>query len=82
MAKKMYTFQGKEIPGEEIEFEIEREGFNVYILQDGTKMKMKTVVSKIVRLEAYKPDGEPLYLINSANVATADVPNRLKKKPE
>ncbi len=78
----MYTFQGKEIPGEEIEFEIEREGFNVYILQDGTKMKMKTVVSKIVRLEAYKPDGEPLYLINSANVATADVPNRLKKKPE
>lgn len=82
MAKKMYAFQGKDVPGEEIEFEIEREGFNVYLLEDGTKMKMKTVVSSIVRLEAYKPDGEPLYMINSANVATANVPERLKKKPE
>ena len=43
---------------------------------------MKTVISRLVRLELYKPDGEPVYMINSANLATADVPDRLKKKPE
>ena len=67
--------------GEEIEFETEREGWNTYILHDGTRMKLKAVVSNIVRLDAYKPDGEPIYIINSSNVAAADVPEGLKKKP-
>ena len=43
---------------------------------------MKTVVSKVIRLEWYKPDGEPVYLINSGNLATTDVPDRLRNKPE
>ena len=45
-------------------------------------MKMKTVVSDIARLEVYKADGDPVYVINSTNVAMANVPDRLKKKPE
>ncbi len=65
-----------------MDFEVEREGFNTYILSDGTKLKMKTVVSKVIRLEWYKPDGEPVYLINSGNLATTDVPDRLRNKPE
>jgi hypothetical protein len=68
--------------GEEIEFEAEREGWNIYIVQDGTKLKVKAVVGKIVRLDAYKPDGEPVYLINSSLVTATDVPDHLKKKPE
>ncbi len=81
MPKQNYRVGDREIPGEEVEFEVEREGFNTYILADGSKLKMKTVVNKIVRLDAWKPDGEPVYLINSANVATSDVPERLKKSP-
>lgn len=78
--KKNYKLGDQDVPGEEVEFEVEREGFNTYILGDGTRLKMKAVVNKIVRLDAYKPDGEPLYLINSTNVASADVPDQLKKK--
>ena len=80
--KKMYTFQGQEVPGEEVEFEVEREGFNTYILQDGSKLKMKSVVTKIVRLDKYNRDGEPIYMINSTNLATVDAPDALKGKPE
>lgn len=66
--------------GEEIEFETEREGWNTYILHDGTRLKFKAVVSNIVRLDAFKPDGEPIYLVNASNVAAADVPEHLKRK--
>ncbi len=80
--KKNFNLGGQQIQGEEIEFETEHEGFNTYILHDGSRLKMKAVVTQIVRLDAFKPDGEPVYLINSSNVATAEVPENLRKKPE
>jgi hypothetical protein len=76
----MYKLGEQEVPGEEVDFEIEREGFNTYILHDGTKLKLKSVVGKIIRLDAYKPDNEPLYMVQSSNVMIADVPENLKKK--
>lgn len=80
--KKTYNVGGQQVAGEEIEFETEREGWNAYILHDGSKIKLKAVVSQIVRLDAWKPDGEPVYLVNASNVVTADVPENLKKKLE
>jgi hypothetical protein len=78
--KRKFTLQGQEVWGEEVEFEPEHEGRNTYILQDGTKLKMRTVLNEVYRLDAYKPDGEPLYMVNSTNVVTAIVPERLKRK--
>ena len=80
--KKPYNFQGKQVPGEEVEFEAERENWNVYIVHDGTKLKLKAVVGKIVRLDAWKPDGEPVYVVQSSTILTTDVPEILMKKPE
>ena len=80
--RKEYNVNGQQIPGEEIEFEVERESWNTYILHDGTKLKLKPVVSSIIRLEVWKPDGEPVYVVNSTNIAAADAPENLKKKPE
>jgi hypothetical protein len=80
--KKPYNVNGQPVPGEEIEFEVEREGWNTYILHDGTKLKLKSVVSSIIRLDSWKPDGEPVYIVNSSNIAAADVPDNLKKKPD
>ena len=82
MAKRKINFQGSEVLGEEVEFEVDNESFNNYILHDGTKLKMKTVVSEVIRLDMYKPDGEPVYMINSTNIVSAVVPDILKKKPE
>jgi hypothetical protein len=81
MARKEFDLGGgNKIWGEEVEFETEKEGWNIYVLHDGTTIKLKTVITAIARLEAWKPDGEPLYHIQSSNIATADVPDRLKKK--
>jgi len=81
--QKKYNFQDKEVLGQEIDFETEKEDWNVYILKDGTKLKMKSVISTIVRLEDYKQDtGDPIYLVTASNVIIPDVPERLKKKPK
>ena len=77
----MYNLGGQQVPGEEVEFETEHEGFNIYILHDGTRLKFKAVVGQIIRLDAYKPDGEPVYMINASNVAIATVPDALKRQP-
>lgn len=79
-AKRKVNFQGNEVWGEEVDFEAEREGWNEYVLHDGTRLKMKTVVSDVVRLELFQPDGSPVYLVNSTNVVSALVPDSLKKK--
>jgi hypothetical protein len=78
--KKKFNFAGREIMGEEIEFETERESWNTYILLDGTKVKLKAVASSIIRLDEYLPNGDPMYIVNASNVVATDVPDALKRK--
>lgn len=80
--KKKFNINGQEIMGEEVEFETEKEAWNSYILHDGTRLKLKSVVSSIIRLDMHKPDGDPVYYVNSSNIASADVPDNLKKKQD
>ncbi len=77
--KKKYRFGDREIMGEEIPFEAEKESWSTYILQDGTSLKMKAVVSSIVRLDEYLPTGDPIYLVNASNIVATDVPEHLKR---
>lgn len=80
--KKQYNLGGQQVPGEEVEFETERESWNTYILHDGTTLKFKAVVSSVVKLDAYNANGEPIYMVNASNVVSANVPESLKKKME
>jgi hypothetical protein len=75
----MYKLGNQDVPGEEVDFEVDHEGFNTYILHDGTKLKLKCVVGKIIRLEAYDPNNDPLYMVQASNVMITDVPENLKK---
>ncbi len=73
-------YQGRELDGEELEFESEKEQWNTYKTEDGATIKLKAIVSKIVRTEEYNPEtGEPLYVVQSTNITLADVPEELKK---
>jgi len=67
--------------GEEVEFEPDgAEKWNVYLLTDGTKLRLKAVAASIVRLDEYLPTGEPIYIVNSTPVVAVDVPDSLRKK--
>jgi hypothetical protein len=78
--KKKYSFAGREIMGQEVPFEAERESWNAYLLEDGTTLKLKAVASSIVRLDEYLPNGDPVYIANASLVVATDVPDNLKRQ--
>jgi hypothetical protein len=82
MAKQKINLGGREYQAESVEFETEREGWNSYVLHDGTELRLKAVVSQIMRVEgAYAPNGDPLYLVQSSNIVVTNAPDKLKGPP-
>jgi|SRR5882672_4775782 hypothetical protein len=69
----------KTIGGTLVDFATVREEYNSYKLSDGSMIRMKTVVTNIIRTDEFTPNGEPIYVVNSQNVLVADVPDDLKK---
>jgi hypothetical protein len=62
-------YQGRQVEGEPVDFLTRKEDFNEYQLTNGKILKIKMVVTRIIRLEEEKaPDGNPIYLIQSQNV--------------
>ena len=72
----------KIVEGTLVDFETMREEYNSYKLSDGATIRMKTVVTNIIRTEEFTPTGEPVYIVNSQNVLVADVPDQLKKREQ
>ena len=72
----------KTVEGTLVDFETVREEYNSYKLSDGSTIRMKTVVTNIIRTEEFTPTGEPVYIVNSQNVLVADVPDQLKKQEQ
>jgi len=69
------------VNGEELKFKAKNEDWNIYELEDGTTIKLKTVVTKIVRTEKYHPTrNDPVYQVSSHNIVEAEVPEKLKKR--
>lgn len=73
-------FQGKEIEGEEVEFTTERDEWGIFKLSDGTTLKVKTIINKVIRTENYNEEsGDPIYIVNNTPFIFTDVPENLKK---
>ena len=79
MKKVELKLGDKTVEGTLVDFETMREEYNSYRLSDGAVIRMKTVVTNIIRTGEFTPTGEPVYIVNSQNVLVADVPDELKK---
>jgi hypothetical protein len=76
-------YQGREVTGQKVNFEVEKENWNQYSLEDGTKLRMRLVVAQVIRIDGeYTADGDPVYLVNSTNVVATDAPEHLKRGAE
>jgi hypothetical protein len=72
---------GGQAEGELIGFRSGGEHWNEYLLDDGTALKMKLVVTEVIRLEGhYDAAGNPVYVVNSTNVVSADAPDELRRQ--
>lgn len=74
-------FQGTLHDAVPVEANQSSEYWNQYLLDDGSVLKLKSVVTNIFRLiGAYNNDGDPIYVVKSGNIVTAACPDNLKKK--
>jgi len=68
---------------EEVDFDTVREEWNEYKLKDGTTLKVKLVLIKVVRTDNHDQFGDPVYMVNSQNIVKiTNVPEKLKRKKE
>lgn len=83
MAKKTVNLAGKQVEGEAINFKALEEPWCVYECEDGTEIRMKLVLSEIVRIkDAFGPEGDPIYTLKSTNIVATQVPDELRQKPK
>jgi hypothetical protein len=78
--KKIQLPDGSTADAEVIPFRGDVEHWNEYLLDDGTVVRMKAVVTEISRVDGqYDMEGNPVYVVNSANVTHVSSPEELKK---
>lgn len=72
---------GRELPAIELGFQTGGEHWNEYMLDDGSVIKVKLVITNVVRVEdEYDANGLPLYIAQSTNVMAVSAPDELRKK--
>lgn len=69
MAKIKANLQGKTVDAETMTFTVIDEPWSFYKLEDGTVLKMKLIVSNIMKLDTTDPvTGLPHFIVRSSNV--------------
>lgn len=75
------NYLGEEVEATPIETAQASEVWNQYLLEDGSVLKIKLVVTKILRLEGkFDDENNPVYLVKSTNVISIKSPDSLKRK--
>lgn len=75
-------FEGKEEPAMEMGFSSEREEWATYHVEDGTQIKLKNTISRVLKLTGrVKEDGTPIYVIEGSAVVTTIVPGKVIEVP-
>lgn len=82
MAKviRIPTPDGKQIEGEEVDFKPLEEPWCVYQLEDGRQIRIKLVVTQIIKTDQRDPDGNPVYIARSSNVMAVSPAETFKKR--
>jgi hypothetical protein len=82
MARTMRLPDGNEIEVEPVGFRDQTEPWASYLLDDGSVVRVKLVVTEIFRVVGqYDPIGNPSYIVNSTNVMNVSSPDELRREP-
>ena len=79
--RRMVNFGGRMREATIVDFEADRESFSTYILQDGTSLKIKAVLTEVLRIDGeYQQNGDPVYGVSATQVLAVNAPESLRKK--
>ena len=71
--KKIVLDGGMQLEGERVDFKPLDEPWAKYQLPDGTIVRLKIVVSDIIRSSQKNKAGEPIFAVKSSNVLAVDL---------
>lgn len=81
MARKTRINIGdRSIEAEDMEFKTGREDWNEYQVEDGFAVRIKLVVSSILKTGERDPQGNPVYIVQSTNIVKVLPPETYAKK--
>lgn len=67
--------------GEDFWFKINRESWNIYLLDDGSTLRIRYVLAKVVRTGQFDAAGSPVYGLASQNVMSVRSAKELRGTP-
>ena len=72
-------WQGEKVQADPVDLMTENETWNEYTLSDGTVLRMKTVVTEVVKIRGKTDaDGKPIYVVRSGNIVHSRPPTKGK----
>jgi hypothetical protein len=78
--RKIQGPDGSEYDAEVLSFQSHGEHWNEYVIDDGSLIRLKVVVTEVLRVEGqYDANGNPAYVVQSTNVVSVDAPDELKR---
>ena len=80
--EKTVEFQGRQVKGRSVDFESTGENWNQYKLEDGSVLKIKTVLMEVMRLDHYSDNGDPTYQFVAQQIVAVQVADNLKRKAQ
>lgn len=81
MARKTQINMGdRVIEAEDMEFKTVREDWNEYSVEDGYSVRIKLVVSAILKTNERDASGNPVYVVQSTNIVKVLPPERYNKR--
>ena len=70
-------YAGREADAVPMEVNQSSEKWNEYLLEDGTVLKMKLILKKILRVEnEFDAEGNPVYVMQTTNVTAVTSPHK------
>lgn len=78
--KKIVEWQGNQVEGTIVLVENQVENPSTYNLEDGTQIRMRTVLMEVIRLDGhFNADGDTIYLLKHQNLLTTNVPEKYRR---
>ena len=81
--RRKIRFGDRQVDATEMGFQTGGEHWNEYLVQDGSVIRLKPVVTEILRIDGeYDPEGNPVYVVKSASVVPVLASDKARKPPE
>ncbi len=82
MVKVVSPVSQREVEGTQVDFDSVAEPWASYKLSDGSTLKVRTIVTAVLRLEGeYDAAGNPIYTVSSQTVVQVNAPKNLRGNP-